>query len=185
MDSAMTFLDIVRKRFSVRRYLPQKVDRNLILKAIEAARLAPSACNAQPWHFIIVDDSARVKELAKATFLPLSKLNRFVTGAPVIIVVVSERPNLSSEIGGRIKNKPYYLIDIGIAFEHFCLQASEDNLGTCIVGWFDEKRIKKFLHVPGNREIPLLITLGYPEPGFQTVKHRRKLESIYSFDIYR
>ncbi len=180
----MTFLELARKRSSIRKYLPQKVDRDLILKALEAARLAPSACNAQPWHFVVVDDSAEIKKLAKETYLPLSKLNRFVEDAPVIIAVISEKPNLSSSIGGYIKRKPYYLMDVGMAVEHLCLQAAEDNLGTCILGWFNEKKVKKYLHVPREKSIPLLVTLGYPDISHTSVKHRIDLEDLYTFGFY-
>ena len=180
----MTFLELVNRRSSVRKYQSLSVDRHLILKAADAARLAPSACNAQPWHFVIVDEPEQVQKLAKATTLPLSKLNRFVEKAPVIVAVVSEPPNASSYLGGYIKKKPYYLMDVGIAVEHFCLQAAEDNLGTCIIGWFNEKRVKEYLHVPRNKSLPLLITLGYPAKGSASVKHRRDLDSMTSFGFY-
>ncbi len=184
MEETMNFLDLARKRYSVRRYKPDKVDRRLIMNAVEAARLAPSACNAQPWHFIVSDEPERVRSLAEATLLPLSKLNRFVSKAPVIVAVVAESPNLSSSIGGYVKNKPYYLMDIGMAAEHFCLQAAEDGLGTCILGWFNEKKVKKFLNVPKSRSIPLLITLGYPEEGIKPVKNRIPVEKMCSFNTY-
>lgn len=109
MENKMNFLSLASKRYSVRKYSDRKVERELIMKALEAARLAPSACNAQPWHFIVVDDRERVKKLAEATFLPLSKLNKFVTEAPVIIAVVSESPNISSAVGGYIKKNPITL----------------------------------------------------------------------------
>lgn len=181
---ALHFHELAEKRYSVRKYLDRPVERELIERAVEAARLAPSACNSQPWHFVIVDDPVKVKDLAKATFLPLSKLNRFVTQAPVIVAVVSEPSNASAAAGGYIKNKPYYLMDVGMAAEHFCLQAAEDNLGTCILGWFNEKKVKNFLNVPKRKGIPLLITLGYPDPSSRTVKHRRSLESIISYNSY-
>ena len=75
-------------------------------------------------------------------------------------------------------------MDVGIAVEHFCLQAAEDNLGTCIIGWFNEKKVKSFLYVPRTMGIPLLFTLGYPDPDLKTVKHRRKAEEMSSFNSY-
>lgn len=184
MENKMNFLSLASKRYSVRKYSDRKVERELIMKALEAARLAPSACNAQPWHFIVVDDRERVKKLAEATFLPLSKLNKFVTEAPVIIAVVSESPNISSAVGGYIKKKPYYLMDVGMAVEHFCLQAAENGLGTCILGWFNEKKVKSFLDVPVRKSIPLLITLGYPETENVPEKHRVPLKEMISFNSY-
>ncbi len=187
MENTVTtssFLKLAEKRYSARKYLDKPVDRSLVERAVEAARLAPSACNSQPWHFVIVDEPPRVRKLADATFLPLTRLNKFVTHAPVIAAVVAEPPNASAAVGGYVKKKPYYLMDIGMAVEHFCLQAAEDNLGTCIIGWFNERKVKGFLNVPGSKSIPLLITLGYPEPGSAPVKHRRDLESILSYNSY-
>ena len=180
----LPFLKLAEKRYSARKYLDKPVNRSLIERAVEAARLAPSACNSQPWHFVVVDEPEKVKKLAETTFLPLTKMNKFVTQVPVIVALVSEPSNTSAAAGGYVKKKPYYLMDIGMAAEHFCLQAAEDNLGTCILGWFNEKKVKKYLNVPKSRSIPLLITLGYPEPGNKTVKHRRELDSILSYNSY-
>ena len=180
----MSFLKLASARFSVRKYKNTPVERVRILHCLEAARLAPSACNSQPWHFVVVDNPEEVAVLAEKTTLPLSKLNRFVKGSPVIVALVAEKPVLSAQIGGLIKKKPYYLMDIGIAADHFCLQAVEEGLGTCMLGWFNERAVKKYLSVPDKRSIPLLITLGYPAKEVPPVKVRAKLEDIYSFGRY-
>ncbi len=180
----MSFHKLASVRFSVRKYKNTPVEREKILSCLEAARLTPSACNSQPWHFVIVDNPEDLSVLADKTTIPLSKLNRFVKGAPVIVAIVAEKPVLSAQIGGLIKKKPYYLMDIGMAAEHFCLQAAEEGLGTCMLGWFNEKAVKKYLSVPSKRSIPLLITLGYPEKETSPVKIRAKLEDIYSFGKY-
>ena len=181
----MSFRKLADERFSVRKYKKLEVEREKILHCLDAARLTPSACNSQPWHFVVVDNPAEVGILADKTTLPLTKLNRFTRGAPVIVALVAEKPNLSSGIGGMIKKKPYYLIDIGMAAEHFCLQAVEEGLGTCMIGWFNERAVKKYLSVPSERSIPLLITLGYPEKEIPPAKVRAKLEDIYSFGKYK
>ncbi len=180
----MDFLELANKRYSVRKYRNIPVEREKILRCLEAARLTPSACNAQPWHFVVVDKPEEVALLAAKTTLPLSKMNQFTKGSPVIVALVAEKPNLSSQIGGMIKNKPYYLMDIGMAAEHFCLQASEEGLGTCMLGWFNEKAVKEYLGVPARRTIPLLITLGYPDKEIPPSKVRASLEDIYSFGKY-
>jgi nitroreductase len=180
----MSFLKLSNKRYSVRKYKDTHVEREKILRCLEAARLTPSACNSQPWHFVVVDNREDVAVLAEKTTLPLSKLNQFVKGASVIVALVAEKPNLSARIGGMIKKKPYYLIDIGMAAEHFCLQAAEEGLGTCMLGWFNEKTVKEYLSVPAKKSIPLLITLGYPEKQQPPDKIRAKLEDIYSFSKY-
>jgi len=180
----MSFLKLANKRFSVRKYKNTPVEREKILSCLEAARLTPSACNSQPWHFVVVDKPEEAVVLAEKTTLPLSKLNQFVKSAPVIVALVAEKPNLSAQIGGYIKKKPYYLMDIGMAAEHFCLQAAEEGLGTCMLGWFNERKVKEYLAVPRGKSIPLLITLGYPEKDIPPNKIRAKLEEIYSFSKY-
>ncbi len=180
----MSFHKLANKRFSVRKYKSTPVEKDKILSCLEAVRLTPSACNSQPWHFVIVDIPEEVAVLAGKTTLPLSKLNQFAKGAPVIVAIVAEKPNLSAQVGGMIKKKPYYLLDIGMAAEHFCLQAAEEGLGTCMLGWFNEKAVKEYLSVPRGKSIPLLITLGYPEKETVPQKIRAKLEDIYSFSKY-
>ena len=96
--------------------------------------------------------------------------------------VVLEKMNLTARIGSVIKDKEYSLLDVGIAVEHFCLQAAELGLGTCILGWFDEKKVKKLLGVD-RRRIPLLITLGYPA-GATRPKSRKTLEEMSSWNKY-
>jgi len=181
----MNFLELATLRFSVRKYRNSPVEREKILRCVEAARLAPSACNSQPWHFIIVDTALETAALAEKTTLPLSRLNQFTKGAPVIIALVAEKPALSAKIGGMIKNKPYFLLDVGMAAEHFCLQAAEEGLGTCMLGWFNEKAVKKYLSVPATKSIPLLITLGYSDNTIPVRKARVSLDAIYSFGKYK
>ena len=110
--------------------------------------MAPSACNAQPWKFIIVTEPDLVNKVAEAASAKLLGMNGFVNQAPVQLVIVREQPNMSSKVGGTIKNKDYSLIDIGIASENICLQAKAEGIGSCMIGWFDEKMLRKLLHIP-------------------------------------
>jgi nitroreductase len=159
----MTFIELASTRQSVRKYLNRPVEKEKIDLCIEAARIAPSACNAQPWRFIIVDEPLLKENVAKATFSTVAPFNKFALQAPVMIVIVMEKPNLLSQFGGRVKDKDFYLFDIGIAAEHFCLQAAELGLGTCMIGWFNEKEVVKLLGIPSKKRIGLLISLGYPD----------------------
>ena len=117
----MTILEIIKKRRSVRDYLDEPVEKEKILKCLEAARLAPSACNAQPWKFIVVDDLDLKNHLCKSAFRGIYKMNIFAQKAPVIIAVVSEKEKFLAKIGGFFRRTSYYLIDLGIACEHFIL----------------------------------------------------------------
>lgn len=176
----MNFEELINARQSDRKYDNQPIDRSLLRLCLEAARIAPSACNSQPWKFVVVDDPkllAGMKEAAAGM-----GMNKWVTDVPVIVAVVLEKMNLTARIGSVIKDKEYSLLDVGIAVEHFCLQATELGLGTCIIGWFDEKKVKKLLDIP-KRRVPLLISVGYP-----TSEHRKKvrkpLEEMSSWNKY-
>ncbi len=153
------FFRISTKRQSDRKYERRPVDRDLVVRCLEAARLAPSACNSQPWKFVVVDDPDLVKQVGEAA--ASLGMNGFAHEVPVIVAVVLEKMNLTARIGSVIKDKEYSLLDVGIAVEHFCLQAAELGLGTCIMGWFDEKKVKKLLGI-GSKRVPLLVSLGYP-----------------------
>jgi nitroreductase len=176
-------MDLFHTRQSDRAYNDKPVPRMLIERCIEASRLAPSACNSQPWKFVVVDDPALKNKIADATANRLLPLNHFTKQAPVHVVVVRENANLTSNLGSTIKDKKYPLIDIGIATEHFCLQAAAEGLGTCILGWFDERAVKKLLGIPGNRRVELIITLGYPS-GSTREKRRKSLEEILRYNTY-
>jgi len=177
----MSVKEIIKKRQSNRGYKPDMVEREKIMQCIEAAHLAPSACNAQPWKFVIVEEPALREQIAVAA--KGMGMNKFVVQAPVIIAVVSESANAASVIGSKIKRKDYTQIDLGIAVEHICLQAAELCLGSCIVGWFNERAVKKILQIPFTKRVPLLVTLGYPDDE-QRIKIRKKIEDIYSFNKY-
>ncbi len=178
------FLELINKRQSVRAYSEKPVEDEKIQKCIEAARVAPSACNAQPWKFIIVNDSELKNQIADKTSNRLLPLNHFTKQAPVHVVLVMEKANLTSKIGTVVRQKPFPLIDIGIAAEHFCLQATEEELGTCMLGWFDEKSVKNLLNIPENKRAMLIITVGYPKEKTIRQKRRKAKEEIVSYNAY-
>jgi nitroreductase len=180
----MKFLELAEKRQSVRKYSNKAVEREKIDRCLKAAQLAPSACNSQPWHFIIVDEPSLREQLAKETYNTLVAFNKFAVQAPVLVVLVMEKPTAISQIGGRIKNRDFYLMDVGIGAEHFCLQAAEEGLGTCMMGWFNEKKMKKMLGIPDKRSIGLVITLGYPETEEIRPKKRKTVEEISQYNKY-
>lgn len=180
----MSIFEIIRKRRSVRDYLDKPVEKEKILQCLEAARLSPSACNAQPWKFIVVDEPELKHRLCEAAFGGIYKLNRFAQKAPILIVVVSEKEKFLAKIGGYLRNTDYYLIDIGIACEHLILQAQEFGLGTCWLGWFDEKQVKETLNIPKDKKVDILISLGYPKEEKPSFKGRYLLEEISSFNRY-
>lgn len=181
---AMNFLELTERRYSVRSYTDRPVERDLIKKCVEAARTSPSACNSQPWHFVVADEPDLVRRIAPLTTSAGIPINSFVKKAPVIAAVVTEKPNLSSRFGAAVKKTPFHLIDVGIAAEHFCLCAAELGLGTCMLGWFNKEGVKEALEIPKSKEVPLLITVGYSSTDKVPPKKRKELDSILDFNRY-
>ncbi len=179
----MTFNELVNLRQSNRAYSDKEVEKEKIIACIESARMSPSACNSQPWKFIVVDNPEIKKKLAQTTSNRLLPLNHFTNQAPVHIVLVNEGSNFTATLGNKIKNRNFSLIDIGIAAEHFCLQASELGLGTCMIGWFNEKDVKNLLQIPDKKRPELIITIGYPSDK-QRDKRRKKIDKIMSYNKY-
>jgi nitroreductase len=181
----MDFLDLVNKRHSVRAYSNKPVQQEKIERCIEAARLAPSACNSQPWTFIVVTDTEKRNNLADTTSNKLLPLNHFTKQAPVMIVIVIEKPKLTAELGSFIKDREFPLIDIGIAAEHICLQAVAEGLGTCMLGWFNEKKVKKILGIPASKRVGLMITMGYPSGNSRKNRPRKETDEILRYNHYK
>ncbi len=179
------FLKLAQKRQSVRKYKSTPVEPEKITSCIEAARLAPSACNAQPWKFIVVDDPNIKNSLADKTADRILPLNHFTKQAPVHIVIVRESANISSQFGSAVKQKQFPFMDVAIAAEHICLQAADEGLGTCMMGWFNEGAVKKLLQIPKNKRIPLIITLGYPDTELKEEKQRKPFDQIISYNSYK
>jgi nitroreductase len=163
MTDGKAMLDLLKNRQSERKYLDRPVEREKVERITEAGRLSPSACNGQPWHFIVLDDPAVREEVAAATESGVLRMNLFVRQAPVLIVVVREKSNLTSRAGDLIKQMDYSLIDIGIAAASMVYQATAEGLGTCILGWFDQKKIKKALGIPQSKKVELVISVGYTD----------------------
>lgn len=180
----MSFIDLIKKRRSIRKFADTKVDRALVEKCLEAARLSPSACNAQPWKFIVVDNPELKEKVAHESYGIFDSFNKFTHQAPVMVVVVTEKANLTSQMGALIKKIQYPFIDIGIAAEHFCLQAAELGLGTCMIGWFNEKPLKEILSIPKSKKVVLMIALGYPAVEKEVEKKRKPMDEMSSFDSY-
>ncbi len=181
----MALLDLIKHRKSVRNFLDRPVEREKILMCLEAARLAPSACNSQPWKFIVVDDIQLKTKLCAAAFSGIYSINTFCKMAPVIVVVISEKSKFLARIGGMFRGTKYYLIDIGIATEHFVLQAEDLGLGTCWIGWFNERAVKSILNIPHPKKIDILIALGYYDKEKARSEHSREpIDKISSFNCY-
>ncbi len=178
------FLDLVKERTSVRRFQQRAVEQNDIITCIEAARLAPSAENVQPWRFVVLDDPQRIEEFSQKVFSGLYRFTRWAGKAPVLITIFAELDWLANRLGKQIQGTHYYLLDIGIAGEHLVLQAQQLGLGTCWIGWFNAGKAAKILGVPRSWRAVSLIAMGYPRDEVKNIKQKKKMEEILFFNHY-
>jgi nitroreductase len=178
----MSFLELVNKRQSVRAYEERSVPRDILERCLEAARLSPSACNSQPWSFIVVDDPDLRKKVADSAFSGIYSMNTFAKAAPVLVVIVRDKAGYLSRIGGQFRDVKYSLVDIGIAIEHFVLQAADEGVGTCWLGWFDEGAVKRILGIPRDRRADMMLSVGFPADDEVRPKARKALGEISRFN---
>ena len=178
----MSVIDIIRKRQSVRKYQDRPVEEEKLQLILEAARLAPSSSNSQPWHFIAVKDKELKAKLLHAVPMGVAAINKFIEEAPVVIVGCVT-PSFFQKVSS-IFGRENHFIDVSIAMEHMVLVAEELGLGTCWIGWFDEGKVKKLLNVPRGAKVVAMLSLGYPKEGGTHATTRKPPEEIYSIDKY-
>ena len=171
----MNFTEIAQQRQSCRRYDPERpVEQEKLDRILATARLAPSACNGQPYHLTLCRGDA-AKQVARAT--QGMGMNSFATDAPVLLVL-SEKPYVASAaLGARVKKNDYRSIDIGILSAYVTAEATAQGLGTCILGWFDDKKVRSICNI--DTPVRLIITLGYPEDNYPIRDKKRKNISDY------
>jgi len=158
------------------------VEREKILACIEAARLAPSASNVQPWRFLVIDDPQIKARFAEKVFSGIYSPTRFAAHAPVLILMLARPDILANRLGKQVQGVTFYLIDSGIAGEHIVLQAEELGLGTCWIGWFSLKKARRFFDIPRKYKIVALMAMGYYDKKPQGDKLRKTIEEIAWFN---
>ena len=176
------FLQLVVSRQSDRAFdLERKVEQEKLEKILEAGRMSPSACNAQPWKFVVITEEELARKVGKAA--AGLGMNKFAKDAPVHILIVEESANITSMLGGKVKGKHFPLIDIGIAAAYITLAAENEGLGSCMLGWFDEKEIKQLVGIPASKRLLLDILIGYPVKE-KRKKIRKQKDKTVSFNRY-
>lgn len=172
----MNVFEAIQRRRSIRSYLDKEIPRELIIRVLGAARLAPSAEAIQPWYFIVLTDREKKNKIARS-----GRFARFISKAPVVIV----------GCGDREASPKWFKVDVAIAMEHIVLEATELGLGTCWVGSFRESVVKEVLKIPEKFSVVALLALGYPAPKVDyfgklvhLVRRRKKLKSIVGFNEY-
>jgi nitroreductase len=176
------FQKLISQRRSIRRYLDQPVEKEKILTCVEAARLAPSADNVQPWRFLVIDDPKVKQAFSKQVFSGIYSICRFASKAPVLILIMARLDIIANRIGKQIQGINFYLIDIGIAGEHIVLQAEELGLGTCWIGWFNTRKTRNFFKIPRKYKIVSLLSMGYFQKKPFREKRRKSIEDILWFN---
>ena len=172
--------EAIARRVSCRAYKSDPVPQAQVLHILEAARLAPSACNQQPWRFAVVRDSALRQRIVEKGFLPGIKMT-WAMAAPVHVVVGMETSFLTHRLAVSVSGVDYPWVDIGIAGEHLVLAATELGLGTCWIGWIKPRAIAQMVGWPRSVKPVVVITVGYPcgsdtatPPAFR----RKRLEEL-------
>ena len=166
----MNFMEIAHNRQSCRSYDPgREVEPEKIQAILEAAQLAPSACNGQPYHFTVCRGEAAKAVASAVTGLGM---NKFAAQAPVLIVVSEEPYVKTAAMGAKLKGIDYRSIDIGIAAAYLTAEAAVQGLGTCILGWLDSEKIQKICSL--QRPVHMVITVGYPSEADTLRKKKRK-----------
>lgn len=177
----MTFLELCQKRQSDRAYDPGRpIPREMLERCLEAARLAPSACNSQPWHFVVAA-SPEIRAKLAETFAGPYRMNAFAKDAGAIVAIVRRRPRLAALIGGLWRAADFVANDLGSAGEHFILQATEEGLGTCWIGWFHERKIKQILGLSWTDKVENLISVGWAANPVTREKKRKSLCEMSRF----
>jgi nitroreductase len=167
----MDFLELAKKRYSVRAYKPDPVEEDKLHRVLEAARLAPTACNLQPFHLVVIHTRGRDSELRRIYPAP------WFTQAPIVICACGT----SSACWTRRDGKYYSDVDVTIAMDHLILAATDLGLGTCWIGAFDPDATREILNLPDDVEPIAFTPLGYPadRPG---IKIRKELDEIVRYD---
>ncbi len=164
------FETLAAQRQSCRAYdTARPVEPEKLAACLEAARLSPSACNSQPYHFFVAGGS---KATAVGECLRSDNMNGFTAECPLFVVLTEAPYTPRAEALNSMKNQDYRLIDIGIAAAQFTLQATDLGLGSCILGWFDEEKLQQLLGT--SARVRLVLALGYPKAGDKLRDKKRK-----------
>lgn len=173
----------IETRRSIRKYVSRPIDDKIIESILEAARLAPSGSNTQPWHFIIIKDEEIKQKVAL-----VSHRQKWMLTAPVFIACVADirsRIKTKEEINLSEESPQFELKqiirDTAIAIEHIVLEATNVGLGTCWVGWFKQNEIRPVLGIPSDKFLVAILTVGYPDEGPRTSK-RKDLKELVHYD---
>ena len=173
------FIDLCKRRQSCRGFSEKPVEHDKLLQCVEAGRLTHSACNAQPWSFLVVESPDMVSQVA--TCGQQLKQNAWLGTAKAFIIVLEEHAILSPVISCFLNSQYYAKGDLGAATAYICLEATAQGLGSCIIGLYDRKKICELLNIPLEKQFGSVIALGYPSNDIIRSKNRKAFEDIVRF----
>jgi nitroreductase len=173
------FLNLCLKRQSCRGFSEKPVEHEKLLNCVRAAALAHSACNSQPWSFIVAESPELCQVLAESS--GVMGRNGFAKEAQAFFVVIEEHAVLMPAIRGLLDSQYFAPIDIGASVAYLCLEAADQGLGPCIMGIFDRVKIAEALNLPPEKRIKLIIAAGYPKTDELKPKNRKDINEISKF----
>lgn len=173
------FMELCLRRQSCRNFADQPVEHEKLVRCVEAARLAPSGCNGQPWSFVVVEKPEVVSEVAQCA--QQLGLNSYISDARAFFVVLEEHAKLMPQLKRIVDSQYFAPGDIGAATAYLCLEAESLGIGTCVLGIYDREKISSLLDIPQEKKIRSLIAVGYPVDGTVRPKTRKPLEEIVRY----
>lgn len=173
------FIELAQHRQSCRNYSAKPVEHEKLVKCVEAARLAPSACNSQPWSFVVVEKPETVAEVAKCG--QQMGINSCLSSAQAFIIVLEQHAVLMPNLRKMLDSQYFAKGDLGAATVSICLEAESLGLGTCIIGIYDREALCKLLDLPKETKFAAYIAVGYPAENAVRPKVRKPLDSLVKF----
>jgi len=174
------YFDLVRRRESCRNFDPTRpVEKEKLQRCAEAAWLAPSACNGQPWKYLIVTN-AELNEKLRPLMMELN-MNKFVKNCPAFAVVLEENTILKVSLSQKFKDQDFAPIDVAFSASQFCYAATEQGLSTCIIGWHNEKKIQELFGIPKSTRVRLILAVGYAADDKLREKKRKPIDDVIKF----
>lgn len=185
----MDIFELMKWRRSVRNFSSRKIERKTILKILEAARIAPSSSNRQAWHFVVIDNRSHIEQIPKQVILGEQIATKWLKEAPLVIAGCYTKA-FTHRIA-KVFDHENYLVDVSIAMTHIALAATALGIGTCFVGWYNHRKLKKLLNIPKRYNIAVLMALGYPAKestekaiGGIEARSRKALADIVSYNSF-
>lgn len=171
-------IKLMQTRQSCRDFSDKPLEAEKIISCINAASLAPSACNTQPYHFYIAHAPEAVAVASE--FCKGERINTWVDSAKAFVLITMEHADMPFAISSSAK-RDFRQFDIGLALENFCLEATAQGIGTCILGLFNEEKLKEKFHIPNHKQIVLVVAMGYPKNEEIRKKQRKPLEETITY----